>query len=155
MSAISENFNESKYGVTLFLFSNCNMREYPDNNPASFSNIFSHRVNLDHGTSYEIALANIHLPSYINTVIKNDFLESYIEYRLGKFDFNEVTSQYELDQQSSKKLFRLAPNKSISGLYSKNNEKIYDDQDAVSLITKGNSGKKLSHRKLFVICPQV
>ena len=119
---LSENYEESKYGLTLFLLSNSNLFDFPRNNPALFKNIFSNGVNLDHTKSYELALGSIHIPSYVNTLDKLDFDESFIEYRIGKFDYNDASSQYELDESSSRRLFKLAPDRDFVGLYSKGDE---------------------------------
>ena len=121
---LSENYEESKYGLTLFLLSNSNLFDFPRNNPALFKNIFSNGVNLDHTKSYELALGSIHIPSYVNTLDKHDFDESFIEYRIGKFDYNEASSQYELDDSGSRRMFKLAPDRDFVGLYSKGDENI-------------------------------
>ena len=122
--SVSDIHNESSYGTTLFLVSNSNLEQYPNNNSSNFTNILGQEVKLDPKIPYELTLANLHCPAHQNTLAENDFEFSYIQYNLGKFDYNDVTEKYDLDITTSKKLFRLAPDKSFEGLFMKNEEHV-------------------------------
>ena len=147
---LSENFRESEYGLSLFLTSQGNLEDFPNNKANAFNNIFSHGINLDHDKNYEVTLASFHLPSYVKSLVKNDFENSYIEYRLGFFKYNEYTLSYDLDKESSYPLFKLAPDKDFSGIYLKEHEnlehKLHSDltQKKSSFINSLSKSLKLS-----------
>ena len=61
---------EKKEDIHLYLNSELNKSEFPDNSPQGFTNIIRPTLNLD--SSYEVALENIIFPSDIYTVEKNN-----------------------------------------------------------------------------------
>ena len=108
--------HESDYGLSLILLSNSDLDKFPQNSPSAFENVFKVPVQLNDNKNYDLVLANLHCPSYQNTLVKNDSASSFIQYNLGLFNYNHVKKDYVLDKNSVTPLWKLVPNDSLVGI---------------------------------------
>ena len=108
---------ESSYGTTLFVCSNGSLDSFPENTASCFTNTLKSSISLNHNIKYEVQLANLHIPAYENILIKGDYENSYLSYNIGQFIYDPPSRRYKLNDDTSKELFRLAPNRDFEGLF--------------------------------------
>ena len=107
---------EKKHGTSLYVISNGSLDVFSDNNSSAFTNILHNKIILDPLKSYGICLGNIHIPSTVNILGKNDFKNSYVSYNIGSFRWSNSRRTYILKKDTEVELFKISPNKSFSGL---------------------------------------
>ena len=88
---------------------------YPKNTGNAFTNVLKTKVNLNPNNDHEVALTNLHVPSYCCLLHKNDHENSNIQFNIGLFRYSQ--GKFKLDKNINKKIFSLAPDKNIKGLY--------------------------------------
>ena len=99
---------ESEHGLSLVVHSS-------GQSPTNFTNILKHPVRL--GTAnWEVALANIHIPTFQQSLIKDDFERSCISFNMGLFTHNQATGEWVLLKNSNKELWRMSPDKTFDGM---------------------------------------
>ena len=108
---------ESSYGTTLFICSNGSLDSFPENTASCFTNRLKSGISLNHNIKYEVQLANLHIPAYENILIKGDYENSFLSYNIGQFIYDPSSRRYKLKDDSTKELFRLAPNRDFEGLF--------------------------------------
>ena len=106
--------NEKVYLLTRSVAST---KEFPDNSANRFCNVLTLPVDLDVDRAYVVGLTNLHVPIHRCVLEKDDHRSSNIQYNIGLFKYTEEEG-YILDTSfPTKKLFSLAPNININGLY--------------------------------------
>ena len=110
--------------IYLVATSQGSLQTYSKNTANSFTNDLKTKINLNPNTSYEVGLTNLHVPAYSCILHKNDHLTSNIQYNIGLF--HHVQGRYVLDKNFNKKIFSLAPNRNINGLYRESEHKRFD-----------------------------
>ena len=95
---------------------------FPNNCGNSFTNILAEKINLDPNIRHEVGLVSHHMPAYGAVLHKDDHVTSNIQYNIGLFNYDNDKKEYVIDTNFNRKLFSLAPNKNINGLYDHDEE---------------------------------
>ena len=99
---------ESEHGLSLVIHS-------AGESPTNFTNYLKSPVRLGPG-DWEVALANIHIPTYQQALPKDDFERSSICFNMGLFTHNQTSGEWELLKNSNKELWRMCPSRTFEGL---------------------------------------
>ena len=108
---------ESLYGTVIYATSNGSIIQYPDNKPSQFINTLKSQIKLDPNLKYNVKLHNYHIPLYETCLVGGDYINSCLEYNIGFFIHDPNKQSYVLDQSSVKRLFTLAPEVNIDGIF--------------------------------------
>merc|ERR1711954_221403 len=69
---------------------------------------------------WEVGLANLHIPTYQQTLEKNDYARSSICYNMGMFTYNDSNGEWELVKNSNRELWKMTPDRTFDGLDANN-----------------------------------
>ena len=143
--------HESNHGLSLVLLSNSDLKSFPNNSPSDFENIFKRPIKLDQQKNYEVVLANLHTPSYQNTLVRNDREGSYIQYNIGVFNFNHSNGIYEVEKNSVTPLWKWVPNRSFAGLAFENEMIVGNGnlEETTDFSFRGRTMRKDEHMKFI------
>ena len=133
---------EAQSGCSILATCNGSTDIFPDNNASKFTNTLKSQIRLNPNLDYEICLSNLHTPAYEALLVGDDFEGSYIKYNIGLFLMDPRASQhYTLKSDTSRELFRLAPNRDIHGLFSHNDrEHRYNFKSPNNDVARDKSG---------------
>merc|ERR1712240_941630 len=87
--------------------------------PTDFTNVLPRPIKLGPG-DWEVGLANLHIPTYQQTLEKNDYARSYISYNMGMFTYNDSNGEWELVKNSNIELWKMTPDRTFDGLDANN-----------------------------------
>ena len=107
-----ESSAESERGLSLTLHSG-------GESPTDFTNVLPRPIKLGPG-DWEVGLANLHMPTYQQTLAKNDYARSYISYNMGMFTYNKYKGEWELIKNSNRELWKMTPDRTFDGLDANN-----------------------------------
>jgi len=107
-----ESSAESERGLSLTLHSG-------GESPTDFTNVLPRPIKLGPG-DWEVGLANLHMPTYQQTLEKNDYARSYISYNMGMFTYNKYKGEWELIKNSNRELWKMTPDRTFDGLDANN-----------------------------------
>jgi len=114
------------------------------NTGSRFSNILAEKLDLDPNTSYEVGLLNHHIPKYCSILNKNDHVTSNIQYNIGLFYYDHDKKGFDIDPQKNRKLFSLAPNKDVHGVYESGEDDKIDHSNPLHQSDNQNVGGRNS-----------
>ena len=109
---------------TLFLTSNASLDLYGENSASKFTNVLKEPIRLDPNLNFELRLANFHMPNVEYILKKDDFSGSSLVYNVGLFQYDADRGRYFENELYTRELFRLAPDRSIEGLYEKSSRNL-------------------------------
>ena len=144
------------HNAIFYGMSNNSFDQYPSNKASNFTNNLKNRIVLDANVKYNVNLHNFHVPLHEVSLAGNDFYESNLQYNIGLF-FHDPQSHfggYILDKTTVKKLFNLAPNRDIQGIYTQNCQRQMDHDHPMSNIEEkdmvGGKPAFRSHKESFM-----
>lgn len=110
---------EEIYGTHIYAMSNSSLDQYPSNSASSFENTLKSRIKLNPNLRYNVKLHNYHIPLHEVCLVGGDYVESNIQYNMAVFTRDPLAHYggYTIDQSTIKKLFSLAPDKDIEGIF--------------------------------------
>ena len=132
---------ENEQGLSLVLHSS-------GESPTDFTNVLNRPIKLGPG-DWEVGLANLHIPTYQQTLEKNDHARSYVSYNLGMFTYNDSNGEWELIKNSNRELWKMTPDRTFDGLDENNIDSHLERQhyinsfmESLKLASHTETGKK-------------